>query len=53
MKDLLGVRAKGRDVTEGTKRYQLREEAASYNALFGVKNDDIALKNTYFWDANV
>jgi hypothetical protein len=38
----------GRDVTEGTKEYQLRKEAAPYNALFGVKNDDIAPNNTHF-----
>ncbi len=51
--DLLGVRANGRDVTEGTNGYRLREEVALYNALFGVKNDDIAPKNAYFWNINV
>jgi hypothetical protein len=53
LKDLLGFRAKGRDVTEGTIGYQLREGAAHYKALYGVKNNDMALENTYFWDANV
>jgi len=33
--------------------YQLREGAAHYKALYGVKNNDMALENTYFWDANV
>ena len=53
VKDLLGVRAKGRDVTEGAKGYQLRDEAAHYKALFGAKNDDIAFENTYSWDVNI
>jgi len=44
VKDLLGVRAKGSDVTVGSKGYQLREKAAPYKALFGVKNDEIAFK---------
>jgi putative transposase len=52
VKDLLGVRAKGRDVTEGIKGDQLREEAAPYNALLGVKKDDIVPKNDYFWNIN-
>jgi hypothetical protein len=33
-----------------TKGYQPREEADTYNALFGVKNDEIGPENTYFWD---
>jgi len=50
VKARLRFRAKGRDVVEAGERYQLRENLSSYKALFGVKNEDIALKNTYFWD---
>jgi hypothetical protein len=52
VKDLVGVRANGREVTEGTKGYQLREEGAGDKALFEVKNSDIALENTCLWDTN-
>jgi hypothetical protein len=47
---MLGIRAKGRDVIEGSKGYQLREEAAGYQALFEAKNSDIGLDNTHLWD---
>jgi putative transposase len=50
VKARLRFRAKGRDVVEAGERYQLRENLSSYKALFGVENEDIALKNTYFWD---
>jgi hypothetical protein len=43
MKNLLGIRAKGREVIEGAKGYQLREEAAGYQAHFEVQNSDIGL----------
>jgi hypothetical protein len=33
--------------------YQVREEAAPDKALFGVKNDDIAPKNTDFLNIKV
>jgi hypothetical protein len=33
-----------------TEKRELREEAAPYKTLFGVKNDDIAALNTYFWN---
>ena len=52
MKALLGFRAIGRDVKEGGGEYQLREGAASYNALFEPKKRNIGPKNTYFWDIN-
>ena len=39
VKDMLGIRAKGRAVIEGTQGYQLREEAARYKALFEAKNE--------------
>jgi len=44
------VKRKGREVTEGDKGYQLREESAPYKILFGAENDDIGPENTYFWD---
>jgi hypothetical protein len=50
--NLLGIRAKGREVIEGAKGYQLREEAAGYQALFEVENSDIGLDNVYLWDIN-
>jgi putative transposase len=50
VKSLLGLRAKGREVMEGEKGYQLREGAAHYKALFGTENDDIDVENTYFWN---
>jgi putative transposase len=53
VKELLGVRAKGREVIKGTEGYQLREEAARYKALFEVENGDIALENAYPLDINV
>ena len=36
LKALLGLRAKGRKVSEGGKGYQLREGAAHYKAPFGA-----------------
>ena len=52
VKALLGFRAKGMDVIEGSEGYKLRESAAHYNALFGDENDEIGLENTYLWDVN-
>ena len=50
VKARLRFRAKGRDVVEVGEGYQLRESFSSYKALLGVENEDIDLKNTYFWD---
>ena len=50
VKARLGFRAKGRNMVEGDKGYQLRESPAHYKALFEVKNEDIELENTLFWD---
>ena len=50
VKALPGLKAKGRDVTEGGEGYHLREEATPYTALLRAEKDDIGLKNTYFWD---
>ena len=52
VKALLGFRAKGRDVIEGSEGYQFREGAAHYKALFEVENDDIGLENIFLWDVN-
>jgi putative transposase len=50
VKARLRFRAIGRDVIEAGEGYQLRENISSYKTLFGVENEDIDLKNTYFWD---
>ena len=50
VKARLGFRAKGRNMVEGDKGYQLRESPAHYKALFEVKNEDIELENTLSWD---
>ncbi|MDI7259801.1 MAG: hypothetical protein QME90_07765 [Thermodesulfobacteriota bacterium] len=52
VKNILGFRAKGREVIEGFKGYQLRERSAGYDAFFGAQKDDIGLENTYRWDIN-
>jgi len=52
VKNLLGIRAKGREVIEGAKGYRLREEVAGYQALFQVENSDIGLDNAYLWNIN-
>jgi hypothetical protein len=46
----LGIRARGREVVEAGPEYQLREPQVSYSAQFGLENDDIGAKKTYFWD---
>jgi hypothetical protein len=50
VKALLGFRAKGREVIEGSEGYQVREEPAPYSALFGAEKDDIGFENIYLWD---
>jgi len=32
--------------------YQLREEVAYYNPLFGAKNNEIGYENGFFWSVN-
>ena len=50
VKALLGFRAKGREVRQGVgARYQLREGAARYKALFRVEKGNIDPENTYIW----
>jgi len=53
VKALLGFRALGRGVIQGTEGYQIREDPSRYKALFGAKKGDIGMKNTCFWDTNV
>lgn len=50
VKPLLGALARGRKVREAAEAYQLREPSALYGGHFGVKNDDIGVDNTYFWN---
>ena len=52
VKALLGFRAKGRDVVEGSQGYQLREAAADYKPIFEDENKDIGLENAYLWNLN-
>ena len=43
-------RAKGRDFIQSGEGYQLWERPASYKLLFEAENEDIAPKNSVFWD---
>ena len=52
VKELLGFKAKGRNVIEGRERYQLREASVHYKALLGTEKDDIAPESTCFWAVN-
>jgi hypothetical protein len=52
VKALLGFRAKGGRAIEGGEAYELREGSAHYGAFFKGENDNIGLKNTYFWEIN-
>ncbi len=50
MKARLGVRAKRRDVIEGSEEYQLRESPVNYNTFFEAEKDGIDIENSYFWN---
>jgi hypothetical protein len=50
VRESLGFRAKGRDVIESVRGYQLRESPASYMALFEAENEDIDPENNVFWN---
>jgi len=52
VKELLGFRAKGRDVVEGNECYQLREGAGDYKAVFEGEKEDIGGENTYLWNTS-
>jgi len=49
-KERLGIKAKGRRATTQNSSYELREPAAPYWGVFGVKNGLPRLENAYFWD---
>ena len=52
VKEVLGYRAKGRDIMESSEGYHLREGATPYKALFGAEKDNIGPENSYLWDVN-
>ena len=52
VKEILGLKAKGREITEGDEGYHLREEAAHYMIVFRAEKEDIGPENTYFWEIN-
>jgi len=52
VKSAFGALAKGRKAKEPGDIYQLRDPSALYGEHFGVKNEDIGLKNTYLWNFN-
>lgn len=50
VKTKLGILAKGRDVTETEKGYQLREPTEAYLPHFEGEKGNIGPENTYFWN---
>jgi len=52
VKNIFGLRAKGRKIKEGFEGYQLRERSSGYEAFFGVQKDDIGPENAYRWGIN-
>jgi hypothetical protein len=50
VKSILGVRAKGRKGKETGGSSQLREASMPYGTYLGVKNDEIAADNAYYWN---
>ncbi|MBN1105700.1 MAG: hypothetical protein JXL84_19990 [Deltaproteobacteria bacterium] len=50
VKEILGFRARGREVIEGVGGYQVKEEPGTYNAFLGAEKGDIGAQNAYFWD---
>jgi hypothetical protein len=50
VKALLGFRAKGRDIIEGTEGYQVREGPVIYVIFLGAEKRDIGPQTAYFWD---
>jgi hypothetical protein len=51
VKAALGSRAVGRQIRQVPGGCELREEAASYNAVFDPKNSVIGPENSYKWMA--
>ena len=50
IKAKLGGRASGRQVRETSEEFEIREESCPYDFNLGAKNEDIGLKNVYFWN---
>ena len=49
-REKLGIKARGRHVTDADGSYELRESRAAYTAILGHENDALRLQNTYFWN---
>jgi hypothetical protein len=52
VKSILGGLVKGRKIKENGDGYQLRESSVPYSGFLKAENEDIGLKNTYFWEIN-
>ncbi len=50
VKRKLGIRATRREVIGANGSHELREPEIPYEALFGLKNEDLRDENTFFWD---
>ena len=46
----LGAKAIGRNLTERTDGFEIREEISPYNAVFEPEKEVLSPKNTYFWN---
>jgi len=49
---LHGIMAKCRKAFDAADAYQLQEPRSAYRSDFNPENDDIGVKNRYFWDIN-
>ena len=52
IKEMLGIRAKGRKVVESGGGYHLREAQAAYLSDFTSENGGLRPQNTYVWNVN-
>ena len=50
VKKQLGLRAKGRKLTESTHECQLRERQFPYSAISGGENGPLSSQNQHFWE---
>ncbi len=50
VKKQLGMRAKGRKITESAGEYQLREPQFPYTAISEDKNSPLSSQNLHLWD---
>ncbi len=51
-KNLLGIKAIGREKVNNCKGYELREPPIAYNTNFVPENGVLRIDNTYYWDGN-